>query len=140
MMLKDMDELRDIAGNCADRDGAWDYDGEPALRKWVEAKIAEAQAAERERCARIAEDVAEGHHMPIIREAAYAIRRSSPDPEFLAREHLDAWLTEHKTCCRQCVDAEERGVKSECVRRIDLEALIQYLKEKLKALEGEKRG
>ena len=53
---------------------------------------------------------------------------------------MDAWLTEHKTCCRQCVDAEERGVKSECVRRIDLEALIQYLKEKLKALEGEKRG
>jgi len=99
------------------------------IQKAIEEAVSEAQAAERERCARIAEDVAEGHHMPIIREAAYAIRRSSPDPEFLAREHLDAWLTEHKTCCRQCVDAEERGVKSECVRRIDL-------KEKLKVLEA----
>ena len=48
---------------------------------------------------------------------------------YVDRERLEATLTEHKTCCRQCVDAEERGVKSECVRRIDL-------KEKLKVLEA----
>jgi hypothetical protein len=87
MMLKDMDELRDIAGNCADRDGAWDYDGEPALRKWVEAKIAEAQAAERERCAEA--------FAGFCRSSERKIRSLSPDPNWLERERLERRLFHH---------------------------------------------
>jgi hypothetical protein len=104
------------------------------VREIVRVAIAEAQAAERERCAAVVESLevaaSEGGSYQLgIGDSAKRVRSLSPDSNWLKRQIVQARIKEHGRACTACLNRTGAQGDDDCPRYVELQAELQALPE-----------